>query len=303
MIADMLQRTESKNAGLRTVKSTGITGNTGEDAVSEAIGYILIFTITVIGIAMITVCAYPILLQSQNHADEISAEQTLVTLRNDIGALTFGNVPYRETTVRIAGGSLELIPAADSADKFVLEYQQSSGGVVTRDFKTGELRYSGNAVTGAGTAVLSLENGAVLKREKGAAGSVMTAEPRWYFDAGDGETCGTLVIIMTKLEGERRYSSGGIRDVRLSMTTAPEIADEDYMTAQDGHTALGAQTIVLEYIPDRDNDLSKGWENYLTGGIANGINGGGFKKSGTKYVFGNVGRLVVKTYTITVEDI
>ena len=302
MIADMVQKMKPKHEGPRAVKSTGITGNTGEDAVSEAIGYILIFTITVIGIAMITVCAYPILLQSQNHADEISAEQTLVTLRNDIGALTFGNVPYRETTVRIAGGSLELIPAADSADKFVLEYPQASGGVVTRDFKTGELCYSGNAVTGAGTAVLSLENGAVLKREKGAAGSVMTAEPRWYFDAGDGETCGTLVIIMTKLEGERRYSSGGIRDIRLGMTAAPETVDEDYMTAQDGHTALGAQTIVLEYIPDRDNDLSKGWENYLTGGIAGSINGGGFKKSGTKYVFGNVGRLVVKTYTITVED-
>ncbi|MBP5083490.1 MAG: hypothetical protein J6104_04585, partial [Methanomicrobium sp.] len=225
-----------------------------------------------------------------------------VTLRNDIRALTFGNVPYRETTVRIAGGNLELILEADSGDKFVLEYPQASGGgYVTRDFESGELRYSQNAVTGGGTAVFSLENGAVLKREKGAAGSLMVAEPRWYFDA-DGENSGTLVIVLTKLEGERRYSSGGIRDIRLSMTTAPETVDEDYVTARGGHAPLGAQTISLEYIPDRENDLSKGWENYLTGGIAGCLAGGGFKKSGTKYVFDNVKRLVVKTYTITVED-
>gem|GEM_PF-6583436 len=184
----------------------------------------------------------------------------------------------------------------------MLEYPQASGGgTVTRDFKSGELRYSQNAVTGGGTAVFSLENGAVLKREKGAAGSLMAAEPRWYFDA-DGENSGTLVIVLTKLEGERRYSSGGIRDIRLSMTTAPETVDEDYVTARGGHAPLGAQTISLEYIPDRENDLSKGWENYLTGGIAGGNSGGGFKKSGTKYVFENVKRLVVKTYTITVED-
>ncbi len=302
----MVRKDKPKRAVLRTVNSTGNTNNAGrtcEDAVSEAIGYILIFTITVIGIAMITVYAYPLLLQSQAHADEISAEQTMVPLRNDIRALTFGNVPYRETTVRIAGGSLELIPAADSADKFVLEYPQASGGgTVTRDFESGELRYSQNAVTGGGTAVFSLENGAVLKREKSAAGSLMIAEPRWYFDA-DGENSGTLVIIMTKLEGERRYSSGGIRDIRLSMTTAPEIADEDYVTARGGHAPLGAQTISLEYIPDRENDLSKGWENYLTGGIAGCLAGGCFKKSGTKYVFDNVKRLVVRTYTITVEGI
>ena len=292
----MVRKDKPNRAVLRTEK------NACEDAVSEAIGYILIFTITVIGIAMITVYAYPLLLQSQAHADEISAEQSMVTLRNDIRALTFGNVPYRETTVRIAGGNLELIPAADSADKFVLEYPQASGGgTVTRDFKSGELRYSQNAVTGGGTAVFSLENGAVLKREKGAAGSLMAAEPRWYFDA-DGENSGTLVIVLTKLEGERRYSSGGIRDIRLSMTTAPETVDEDYVTARGGHAPLGAQTISLEYIPDRENDLSKGWENYITGGIAGCLAGGGFKKSGTKYVFDNVKRLVVKTYTITVED-
>ena len=272
-----------------------------ENAVSEAIGYILIFTITVIGIAMITVFAYPLLIQSQTHADEISAEQALITLQNDFRALTYGNVPYRETAVRVAGGNLRLIPAAKSADKFVIRYPSASGGgVVTREFKSGELRY----VSSAGTAVYSLENGAVLTRERGAAGSVMVAEPRWYFDAaygdggggGYGENAGTLVIILTKIDGDEGQSLSGIGDVLMSMLTAPETVDEDYLTPQ-GMAPLGAQTVSLEYVPDRDNDLSTGWENYFTAGIA-----GGVKKSGTKYEFADVGRLVVKTYTINVED-
>ena len=290
--------------GIKTKMRTGLK-TADENAVSEAIGYILIFTITVIGIAMITVFAYPLLIQSQTHADEISAEQALITLQNDFRALTYGNVPYRETAVRVAGGNLRLIPAAQSADKFVIRYPSASGGgVVTREFKSGELRY----VSSAGTAVYSLENGAVLKRENGAAGSVMVAEPRWYFDAADGvrgmgggESAGTLVIILTKIDGDEGQSLSGIGDVRMSMLTAPETVDEDYLTPQ-GMAPLGAQTVSLEYVPDRDNDLSTGWENYFTAGIAGGVSGGGFKKSGYKYEFADVGRLVVKTYTINVED-
>ena len=199
--------------GIKTKMRTGLK-TADENAVSEAIGYILIFTITVIGIAMITVFAYPLLIQSQTHADEISAEQALITLQNDFRALTYGNVPYRETAVRVAGGNLRLIPAAKSADMFVIRYPSASGGgIVTREFKSGELRY----VSSAGTAVYSLENGAVLKRERGAAGSVMVAEPRWYFDAADGvrgmgggESAGTLVIILTKIDGDEGQSLSGI---------------------------------------------------------------------------------------------
>ena len=290
--------------GIKTKMRTGLK-TADENAVSEAIGYILIFTITVIGIAMITVFAYPLLIQSQTHADEISAEQALITLQNDFRALTYGNVPYRETAVRIAGGNLRLIPAEKSADKFVIRYPSASGGgIVTREFKSGELRY----VSSAGTAVYSLENGAVLTRERGAAGSVMVAEPRWYFDAADGvrgmgggESAGTLVIILTKIDGDEGQSLSGIGDVRMSMLTAPETVDEDYLTPQ-GMAPLGAQTVSLEYVPDRHNDLSTGWENYFTAGIAGGVSGGGFKKSGYKYEFADVGRLVVKTYTINVED-
>ena len=216
----MERKDKPKRAVLRTVNNAG---RTGEDAVSEAIGYILIFTITVIGIAMITVYAYPLLLQSQAHADEISAEQTLLTLRNDIRALTFGNVPYRETTVRIAGGSLELIPAADSADKFVLEYPQASGGgYVTRDFKSGELRYSQNAVTGGGTAVFSLENGAVLKREKGAAGSLMIAEPRWYIALN----CSSESATATSISRSKRTA----KRLCISATACP-MPDTDFPSA------------------------------------------------------------------------
>ena len=72
--------------GIKTKMRTGLK-TADENAVSEAIGYILIFTITVIGIAMITVFAYPLLIQSQAHADEISAEQALITLQNDFRAL------------------------------------------------------------------------------------------------------------------------------------------------------------------------------------------------------------------------
>ena len=77
-----------------------------ESGVSEAIGVILIFTIVILGISIVTLYGYPVLADARISSDEKIMEQNMIVLQNDIKILTRSNVPYRDTTIGVSGGSI-----------------------------------------------------------------------------------------------------------------------------------------------------------------------------------------------------
>ncbi|MBP2133756.1 hypothetical protein J2128_001710 [Methanomicrobium sp. W14] len=257
-----------------------------ESGVSEAIGFLIMFSIVVTGIAMVTLYAYPLLLQSQINSDERTMEQTMISLQNEMKILTYSNVPYRDLAVRVSGGFLDAFDSSKSKDSFMFDYPDSSGNSQSYTFSPGYLRYT----SGEGDAVYTIENGAVLSRQKFQEGSVMVAEPRWYYD----ESAGTLVILLTKISADRDYSLSGIGNVRMSMLSEPvTVTDESYNT--------GPVPVYLTYSPDSSDDLSAAWKNYLTG---DSFSGGNFGDYGSNtYNFTGVKRLVIKEYNIKIEDL
>lgn len=261
-----------------------------ESAVSEAIGFIIMFSIVLTGIAMVTLYAYPALLESQISSDERTMEQTMISLQNEMKILSYSNVPYRDLTIRVSGGYLDATDSGDSADKFTLNFWNISAmSSDTIDFYPGELRYTSSE----GTAVYTIENGAVLSREKFQTGSVMMAEPRWYYD----ESTKTLVILLTKITADKAYSLSSIGDVQMSMLTEPKTIENNYAAA----TPPSTEEITLVYTPDPQNDLSAAWKNYLT---ADYIPGGNFEETGTNtYKFKDVDRFVLKEYTVNIENL
>ena len=54
-----------------------------EQGVSESIGFMLIFTIVIAGIALVTLYGYPLLLQQQVGAEEKIMEKNMIVLQND----------------------------------------------------------------------------------------------------------------------------------------------------------------------------------------------------------------------------
>ncbi|MDD4127283.1 MAG: hypothetical protein PHV39_06300 [Methanomicrobium sp.] len=258
-----------------------------ESGVSEAIGFIIMFSIVLTGIAMVTLYAYPVLLQSQISSDERTMEQTMITLQNEMKILTYSNVPYRDTAIRVSGGYLDATDYSKSNDKFNMTFKNISGSDELFEFSPGELRYTSSE----GTAVYTIENGAVLSREKFQTGSAMIAEPRWYYD----ESTQTLVILLTRIAADRDYSLGNIGDVQMSMLTEPKTIDMNY----------GSSTaITLVYTPDTQNDLSAAWRNYLTGDAISDVHhfDEDYSNPGT-YTFSNVYRFVLKEYTIKIENL
>lgn len=257
-----------------------IRSNFSDDAVSESIGFIIIFGLVITGIALVSLYGYPMLLKQQISSDERTMEQTLLILQNDMKLLSYSNVPYKDTSLRVSGGALTVFNTSASQQAFTIRYWNTTGGnTETKIYRPGELRYASDA----GTAVISVENGAILKRQQDASGSVMLAEPRWFYD----DSTQTLVVFLLSVQADTDLSLSGIGNIQMSRTVDPAVITMDYSPVQN---------VSVRYTPDPDNDYSLAWEQYFTGS-------GGFTRQGSEYNLNDVRKFVLKEYTVRIEHI
>ena len=143
---------------------TRYTKKLNDQGVSEAIGFMLIFTIMIAGIGLVTLYGYPLLLQQQVSADEKIMEKNMIVLQNDIKSLAYKTVPFKETSLKIGGGALTVYNSSynPSSSTFKIYNKDVPGTPYIDAFNPGELRYeSVSAKTD-----ISLQNGAVVMRPR-----------------------------------------------------------------------------------------------------------------------------------------
>ena len=149
------------------------------EAVSESIGYLIIFGLVLTGIGLITLYGYPLLMKQQSSANMRNMEQTMIVLQNDIKSLTYKLSNYKETALRVSGGSLSLYGPAYTPQKFRVQMNDGTGDRdVFNPPQLGELRY----LAVDDNVVIAIENGAVIEKPLVQNGSFMLADPRWYLD-------------------------------------------------------------------------------------------------------------------------
>ena len=219
-----------------------------EQGVSESIGFMLIFSIVIAGIAIVTLYGYPLLLQQQVGADEKIMEKNMIVLQNDIKSLAYKTVPFKETSLKIGGGSLTVYNSSYSPSTFSIDITDSAGTThyLSTPFQSGDLRYeSVSALTD-----ISLQNGAVVMRPRIQPGSTMLAEPRWFYD---GPT-NTMVINLINITSTNIMAKEGIGTVRMKLVGA-----EYHSYPEPVGTSL-----YVEYTPDTLKDYSVAWDNYFT---------------------------------------
>lgn len=213
-----------------------------EEGVSETVGFIIIFGIMMMGIGMVTLMGYPTLLQQQQEANIRNMEKTLIVLQTDINSLAFKNVPYQETTVQVSAGTLSIVE--NPLDTPNLTFKIPVIG--EKSFNTGKLKF----VSDDGGTIISLENGAVVKRYNSIEGSVMISKPRWFYDS----TTKTIVIPIIVVNSSQDYSQTSIGTVSMKLTGIEEfpyqIADETLTT--------------ISYYNNIEDDYYRAWEQYFT---------------------------------------
>jgi hypothetical protein len=248
-----------------------------EKAVSETFGFILILALVLTGIGLVTLYGYPILMKEQSNTEIKNMQRAMIVIQNDMKSLCFKNVPYKETTLQVSGGTLEVIGAIDGATpKFEI-----SGVNPDVEFSPGALVYRSDR----GSEVITLENGAVMTRQEGAEGSAMLAEPRWFCDIDPTTNEKTFVIYLMKINADKQMAKSGMTTVRMSLEK----------TRVHRHPG-DAGNVTVTYTKDKNNNHSVAWDNYLTGPL-------NMDGSGGTYTLSGVNKLVIKEYDIKIHGI
>jgi hypothetical protein len=266
-------------------------GISTERGASEAIGFMLIFAMVIAGIGLVTLYGYPILLQQQSTANERIMEKNMIVLQNDVKSLSYKTVPYKETSLKIDGGAITLYNATMGVTGNITLYT-NDGSVPPIYFNLSEIRYESlEAQTD-----ISLQNGAVMKRQNLVQGSVMLAEPRWFNDS----ITDTMVINLISINSTKPYlARSGIGNIQMSL-------GETNYTPYFPNNA----PIYLEYTPDPSGvqDYTTAWDSYflnsmkMTHNPINDILNPPPKPPTRKYQLPFVKTLIVKKYEIMINS-
>jgi len=261
-----------------------------EGGVSESIGFMLIFTIVIAGIALVTLYGYPLLLQQQVGAEEKIMEKNMIVLQNDFKSMAYKTVPFKETSLKIGGGSLTVHNESNSPSSFTIYNESDPTNPYINNFHPGELRYeSVSAQTD-----ISLQNGAVVLRPRisqgSTNGSVMLADPRWFYD----DNTQTMVINLINITRPRLMAKEGIGTVRMNLGE----------TTYRYEPITPGDDVYVVYTPDPSNDYSVAWDNYFMKipgmGHSAVIPGTG---QPITYTLPTTRTLVIKTYEVNIESI
>ena len=218
---------------------------TDEGGVSESIGFLLIFTLVIVGIGLVTLYGYPLLIQQQVGADEQIMEKNMIVLQNDMKSIAYKTVPYKETSLKVGEGTLTVYNTSSVPPTSTISISDSSGNPYITSFTSGDLRYSSLS---SGTDI-SLQNGAVVLRKLAVPGSTMLAEPRWFYD---GQT-NTMVINLIAINSSEILALSGVGTVQM------ELGVSNYT-----FTTKSGVTFYLDYSPDPNADFSNAWDTYFT---------------------------------------
>ena len=256
-----------------------------ERGVSESIGFMLIFTLIIVGIGLVTLYGYPLLLEQQVNADQRIMEKNMIVIQNDLKSLTYKSVPYKETSLKIGGG---LLTVYNTTVNPTPSFRIQDSNLVDITFSPGQLQYESVSAQ----QVISIENGAVITRMMYQPGSVMLAEPRWFSDTDPITSKTTTVIYLIGINSTEMMSNSGIGTVKMQLQ--PELTNYTEISAP-------VHPITVQYTFDPANDFSVAWHNYITNSL-------GWQEqpplgSGIYILPPTTDTLVIKRYDILVKSL
>ncbi len=156
-----------------------------QKAVSEVIGYMLIFTIVVLSVGLMYTYGYPILEDLQERIRFQNAQQGFEILQADLDRVAYDQAPVKTTSISTGGGSIYAASTGDQINIVVI-----SSGITkydsTKDLGIIEYRYRGKKIS-------YIDGGVFIKQGER---SYLRYPPK-VFAYNDTETYNLTVIIST----------------------------------------------------------------------------------------------------------
>ena len=232
-------RKESKNVQRpRRPFRSAVPAIKSDRAVSEVIGYILIFGIVMLSIGMIYAVGFPVLRSSTDATQFKSIEQGFLILQTDLFKVALDQAPVRTTKLGTAeGGSLRSDPDACS-----LTIEITHGG--TRDNHTIAM---GNVEFNSRVGSVACENGAVVVKYQ--SGSVMLSNPRMFNSTDQGD----ILFSLVKINDSFSSLGGGIAQVTISNPRFNESIFNTPAVYEDGYLNIKVES-----------EYADAWERFIS---------------------------------------
>lgn len=255
-----------------------------ELAVSETVGFIIIFGIVMAGIGLVSLYGYPALMNQQSEANIRNMEKNLIILQSDVNTLAYKSVPYKEVAMQVSGGVLSIIKPSISIPFNIAIINGSINDNIV--FSSGEVQFKSDS----DDVSILLQNGAVVKWQSG--GSVMLSDPRWFIDTGTDGTK-TMVITLIQVDSANSLANSGISNVQLSAEPLRMFAGNteyfiEYPKATDKYTIKITPPI----------DYPKAWTNYFDDPLEMSQEG-----STTTWQRMDIDRVIIKAWKINVINL
>lgn len=245
-----------------------------DEAVSETLGYILLFAISLTAIAIILLVGNTIIENEKSRDNFQNMEQSFAIIRSDLNQLALEGAPVKTARVHMEDGTLGFVSGAARirVDYHNTHYDEYTGQII---FSQGR-----NLLNN-----ISIENGGVWKAYGGY--TYITSQPRMYVTPNTQ----TLVLNIYRMSSATPVTNAGVGTMNVEMrfngtTVLP--ADSQ---------AGGSASILI------DTKYPEAWTEYLTNMAA----GTGVTVSFTNYSQGvnatlvNVNQLIISEHRVNVS--
>ncbi|AFV23742.1 hypothetical protein Mpsy_1535 [Methanolobus psychrophilus R15] len=169
-------------------------------AVSETLGYIILFGIVTLSMGTIYAIGYPVL-QSNIDANVFeSAEQSFIVLQSNMKRVSFDQAPVKTLKMKLHGSEISV---NDHSSNISISYDGTHLGT----YPMGDIQFS------KGKKSISYEMGSVIKRYSPTS-MIMVSKPPIYTSTMDNQSVTTIGIV--SINGNAWLSGRGITTVTMS---------------------------------------------------------------------------------------
>lgn len=174
--------------------------NRNDAAVSETVGFILMFSIVILSMSMIYIMGYPIL---QNHIESSvfeNAQQSFIVLQSDMKRVAFEQVPVKTMKIKLHSSTLSI----DNHSSVLIHY--NDGTSHSYNYPTGEIEFTKD------NKVLTYENGGIWMKQPSSE-FMMVSEPPIYTGKVNNNNMTTIGVV--SVNGRRSTGGNGIASITM----------------------------------------------------------------------------------------
>lgn len=182
--------------------------NRKDSAVSETVGYILMFSIVILSMSFIYTMGYPVLQKNIGSSVFENAEQSFIVLQSHMKRVAFDQAPVKVMKIKLHSSTISI----SNGSSIVISYDNNS-----LSYDTGKIEFSKDEK------LLAYENGGVWKQNSPSE-VLMVSQPPVY--TGRVNNINTTTIGIISIKGHRSMAGSGIASITMKHNNSSLITSD-----------------------------------------------------------------------------